>query len=229
MKKSMTRGLLAIPTLALIASCASQKKVEISPNHDPAYIRGADPAGLKGRTISTDEINQKAQSILLSSKFIELNSTKEFTKNEVLTDRQFQIRIRKVSQMEGADLMSAPSVVTTSGTTATSEIIREYPISNGKTKEVVNLGVTLAITAHPLKNGRIHLSGKSTVRELDSVEKEFGDNSAVTVLSTDTYFDMILKDGRTAQLVCNNKGATGQRIVFITPQLIDPSGRPVRE
>ena len=44
----------------------------------------------------------------------------------VFTDPQFQVIIRGLSQKKGADLMSAPSVVTTAGQRATIEIIREF-------------------------------------------------------------------------------------------------------
>lgn len=44
----------------------------------------------------------------------------------VFTDPQFQVVIRALSQKKGADLMSAPSVVTTAGQRAKIEIIREF-------------------------------------------------------------------------------------------------------
>jgi general secretion pathway protein D len=44
----------------------------------------------------------------------------------VFTDPQFQVIVRALSQKKGADLMSAPSVVTTAGQRAKIEIIREF-------------------------------------------------------------------------------------------------------
>ena len=44
----------------------------------------------------------------------------------VFTDPQFQVILRGLSQKKGADLMSAPSVVTTAGQRAKIEIIREF-------------------------------------------------------------------------------------------------------
>ncbi len=44
----------------------------------------------------------------------------------VFTDPQFQVMIRALKQQKGADLMSAPSVVTRSGQRAKIEIIREF-------------------------------------------------------------------------------------------------------
>ena len=44
----------------------------------------------------------------------------------VLTDPQFQVVIRALNQKKGADLMTAPSVVTRSGQRAKIEIIREF-------------------------------------------------------------------------------------------------------
>ena len=75
---------------------------------------------------------------------------------------------------------------------------------------------------------RIHLSGKTTVREVDSPEVAFGDNTAISVQSSDTYFDTTLKDGRTAFLICRDKDTLGQRAVFLTARLIDPDGQPTK-
>jgi hypothetical protein len=66
------------------------------------------------------------------------------------------------------------------------------------------------------------------VREVDSPEVKFGDNLAISLQTTDTYFDTILKDGHTALLICRDKDTTGQRIVFITARMIDPSGQPTK-
>ncbi len=87
--------------------------------------------------------------------------------------------------------------------------------------ETLNLGVTLDIKPAILKNGRIQLSGKSTVLEIDSPEVAFGDNRAVSVQGNDTYFDVSLKPGQTAQLIMRDSGTPGQRVVFVTAELID--------
>ena len=44
----------------------------------------------------------------------------------VFTDPQFQVMIRALNQQKGVDLLSAPSVLTQSGTEATIEIVREF-------------------------------------------------------------------------------------------------------
>jgi type II secretory pathway component GspD/PulD (secretin) len=139
------------------------------------------------------------------------------------------MRIRKLSQMKGADLMTAPSVVSRNGQQAKVEVIRELPLKGGAYDEQINLGVTLDIKPSILKDGRVHLSGKATVRELDVAPHQFEGNSAFAVQSSDVFFDTVVKDGHTIQIICRDKGSVGQRIAFVTPRVIDTAGMPIKK
>ncbi len=79
-----------------------------------------------------------------------------------------------------------------------------------------------------MTNGRIHLSGKATIREVDSPEPNFGDNMAIALQSSETYFDVVVKNGQTAQIICRDKDSPGQRVVFVTARVIEPSGQPAK-
>ena len=85
--------------------------------------------------------------------------------------------------------------------------------------------MTLDIKTAVLKNGRIQLSGISTVREVDAPEIAFAENHAVSVQSSDTYFDVTLKPGETAQLIMRDRGTPGQLVVFVTAELVDEAGQ----
>jgi beta-lactamase regulating signal transducer with metallopeptidase domain len=64
-----------------------------------------------------------------------------------LTDPQFQVLIRALSQRKGVDLMAAPSVTTRSGQPARIEVVREFVYPDNKSRQVTeNVGVFLELT-----------------------------------------------------------------------------------
>ena len=224
---------LAVP---LFPACTTTEITEYGPEGSPDalthHYAGEAPAQGHIEAIPVADPNPTTANgtelqILLTSKFIEL-SDKSFDAHDVMNDPRYQMRIRKLAGMKGADLMTAPSVVTRNQQRAKIEVIRELPLKGGVYDEVVNLGVTLDVKPTLLADGRLHLSGKSTVRELDTAERKFDRHStAIAVQSSDTFIDSVIKPGQTIQVICRDKGTPGQRIVFITAQLIDPSGQRV--
>lgn len=69
--------------------------------------------------------------IYITSKFIETDQPIENLDSTLMTDPQFQVFIRGISQQKGTDLLSAPSVMTRPFRDAKIEVIREfiYPTS----------------------------------------------------------------------------------------------------
>ncbi|MFT5107220.1 MAG: type II secretory pathway component GspD/PulD (secretin) [Pseudoalteromonas tetraodonis] len=88
-----------------------------------------------------------------------------------LTDPQYQMFLREISQKKGADLMTAPSVVTRDGKKAAVEVIREfiYPIEPGDDakKEVENVGVTSLIVARHIGGSDISIKTFTRVSEFE--------------------------------------------------------------
>jgi len=72
--------------------------------------------------ISPDSID----GLLTANKSTTSVSSGIFSVSGVLTDPQFQVVVRALSQKKGVDLMSAPSVTTKSGVKAKVEVIREF-------------------------------------------------------------------------------------------------------
>ena len=80
-----------------------------------------------GLRFGLDAIQSNAIDGLLQEKLLTSSiSPAIFGVGGVLTDPQFQVVIRALNQKKGADLMTAPSVVTRSGQRAKIEIIREF-------------------------------------------------------------------------------------------------------
>lgn len=80
-----------------------------------------------GLRFGLDAIQSNAIDGLLNEQQITSNITPGvFGVGGVLTDPQFQMVIRALNQRKGADLMTAPSVVTRSGQRAKIEVIREF-------------------------------------------------------------------------------------------------------
>jgi len=80
-----------------------------------------------GLRFGLDAIQSNAIDGLLQEKLLTSSiSPAIFGVGGVLTDPQFQVVVRALNQKKGADLMTAPSVVTRSGQRAKIEIIREF-------------------------------------------------------------------------------------------------------
>jgi len=127
------------------------------------------------------------QQFLITTKLIEI--TREAGSTDIpskryerkLTDPQFQMFIREMSQKKGADLMSAPSVVTRDGQNATVETVQEfvYPVAPGddaKT-EIEKVGVASHFDARHIGGNDISIKTFTRVCEFkgfSEVEPGFG-------------------------------------------------------
>ena len=107
-------------------------------NHSPHLAPGGDPLGhppLTAGLRSGQEWNQgdAISNILLDAGQAALASTPSlkapglFAVGGALTDPQFQVVIRALSQTKSGDILTRPSVVTRSGQRATVDVIREFP------------------------------------------------------------------------------------------------------
>jgi beta-lactamase regulating signal transducer with metallopeptidase domain len=84
----------------------------------------------------------------------------------ILTDPQFQVVIRNLSQRKGVDLMSPPSLTTRSGQQAEIEVFREFTYTDEAGKQVTrNLGTMLAVLPNVTAEGPIALDVSPRVVE----------------------------------------------------------------
>lgn len=131
----------------------------------------------------------KVGQIYVAAKVIELDRPLEYTFGlsetpHLLTDPQFQVFIRALSQLKGVDLLSAPSMTLRSGEPGKIEITREFvyparytppalvpksgfPVSPATPSEFKTrqLGVELGIGARLLSDGLIELNLSSALTE----------------------------------------------------------------
>ncbi|MGI9244622.1 MAG: hypothetical protein ACR2RV_27720, partial [Verrucomicrobiales bacterium] len=117
------------------------------------------------------------QQVLITTKVIEITRPAESTDippkryERKLSDPQLQAFIRELSQKKGADLLTAPSVVTRDGQSATVEIIREftYPVAPGEgaETEIENVGVTSHYDARHTGGSGISIKTFTRVTEFE--------------------------------------------------------------
>lgn len=120
---------------------------------------------------------QGDQQILITTKLIEVSRpagsadipSKRYERK--LTDPQYQVFVRELSQKKGADLVTAPSVVTRDGQKATVEVVREfvYPVGPGDDaeKEIENVGVTSHFVTRHLGGSDISIKTFTRVCEFE--------------------------------------------------------------
>ncbi len=143
----------------------------------------------------------------------------------ILTDPQFRVVIRMLSQQKGVDLLSAPGVTTRFGQQATVEVLRH---SVADPDEFA--GVRASISAQ-LKNWQIEVAVQA------DMGVAFRDGKRLTSWS-DALLDASVKinhltasrtarldDGHTMLLPVGNTEPNRQVILCVTAQLIDPSGQ----
>lgn len=197
------------------------------------------------------------QQILITTKFVEITRpasesapSKPYTKK--LSDPDFQVYIRSLSQTKGADLMSAPSVVTREGQVAKIEIVKEftYPLTPGENakKASENTGVTSHFLARAGGEGKkIDLKALSDFVEFEGfseVSPGFDQpvfdrrrvESSAELTDGYTYVHGGFVTESEQEITDTTLGIfkkhrtekfTRELIVFIRPQFIDPAGRPV--
>lgn len=128
--KNSPLGLFAVATLVCCASIGCQSTRSLAVKRAQPL---PDPGPLPAWTQAKDDApaDEKASQVLLATKFVEL--THEAGSTDVpaklyqkrMTDPQFQVYIRGLSQRKGADLMTAPSVVAREGQLAKVEVGRQ--------------------------------------------------------------------------------------------------------
>jgi hypothetical protein len=123
-------------------------------------------------------------------------------------------------------VLSSPSVTTKSGNRAIIEIIRENAVPEpGNGEKTVNTGVSLDVT--PLvKDGQIHLSGKSTVRSRLTI-KNPQPLAATTFESRETYFNGLIEGGAELTLQVGD-GKQDKARIILTARLVNAQGQPPR-
>ena len=121
-----------------------------------------------------------------------------------LTDPQFQILLRELKQRNDVKLLKTPSVMCRSGQVCMSQTDeRRYGVSTvlGADENTVDLKVFLPAHGEALFDGW---------------------DSRVT-----TPYALTIGDGHTA-VFAERRGKRGNRFVFVTAQIMDPAGRPIR-
>lgn len=151
----------------------------------------------------------------------------------VLTDPQFQVFLRALSQQKGVDLLSAPSLMARDGQQAKVQVIREFelaPKPDQEEAEILNLGITLELTA-TTQGDKIHLQGSAIVREADDNAVVEGNarriqqplQGAVSFNTVETYFSTSLEDGKTLLLPCRTSDKQkGSLLIAITARPMEP-------
>jgi len=214
------------------------------------------PAWTKQAAEKPKSVNQ----VLITTKIVEITRpvdspdipAKRYEKK--LTDPQFQVIIREFNQKKGADLMSAPSVITRDGQQARVEIIREhvYPVGpeTSAKKKTENVGVTALFQPRYTGKAKIHLKTFIRVCELDSFSDVTPDFNLPVFKRRDVETSTDLKDGETIMIGgivdemtqdIEDSGPLGivkkhstakfsrELIVFVSAQLIDPAGKRIGE
>lgn len=124
------------------------------------------------------------------------------------------------------DVLSAPTVVTKAGQSATIEIVREVAVpSAANNKGMTQCGVSLEILPE-VHNGKITLSGKSIVRR-QSQPGERQPLQAVTFVARETYFSGRVVDGKPVTLHVGDGPKDSSRIT-LTARKVEPPGVAVK-
>ena len=161
-------------------------------------------------------------------------------KGTILTDPQFQVVIRALSQKKGVDLMAAPNVTTRIGQKATIEvgrevILKQHPTANDKgtpAVEVDFVGVRNELLVQ-FAEDRLKLYVHSGLSEFEGAAdpglSEFDFKGPVNgkVLHLRKSSVATLPDGHTLMLNMGHTPRNPNRTVllFVTAKLIDPSGQ----
>ncbi|MDB6119082.1 MAG: hypothetical protein JWO08_2863 [Verrucomicrobiaceae bacterium] len=161
-----------------------------------------------------------------------------------LTDPEFQVIIRSLSQRKGTDLMSAPSVTAKSGQHATVEVLREFAYKDEAGKPAVrNTGVTFGVLAKIRRDDLLDLDLYPQIVEVDSMmnlgngrEKPVFKERKATVSAAMTAGQTIVleMEPRTDKQLVQETDEAGhiistrtdvyssRMLVFVTAYLVDP-------
>jgi beta-lactamase regulating signal transducer with metallopeptidase domain len=218
---------------------------------------------------ATPKPDPKAPQILIQAKFVEITEKQGASSSNnkplpspldvhlkkpgimgILTDPQFQVVIRGLSQRKGVDLMSAPQVTTKSGQPAKIEVVREFVYTDKAGKPIpVNTGVTLSVHPKITDDGQIELDLTPQVLEFMGFvthksgwqEPTFSDRKVKVQAEMISGTTMVLElPMRTDEQQVQDADGAGNIIkswteyfqrrlyVFVTAQLIEPAtGKPI--
>lgn len=154
----------------------------------------------------------------------------------IMSDAEFQICMRTLSQTSEANLFTSPSVIARAGQRSLVEIAKEVPPSNTQEKWE-DMGLFIDIQAQ-LRSELIQLEGKVRlgVREnkvIDESEPAYKLNMALPeplasdgkVHSFTTEYELWIPDGQTALITLDVPlDHNWVAVLFITPTQIDPQG-----
>ena len=213
---------------------------------------------------ATPKPDPKAPQILIQAKFVEVTEKQTGASGSIstplpgpldvrlkkpgimgiLTDPQFQVVIRGLSQRKGVDLMSAPQVTTRSGQQAKVEVVREFIYKNKAGKPIhVNPGVTLSALPRITDDGQIEIDMTPRVMEFMGFvdhkdgwkEPTFSDRKVKVNAEMTSGKTMVLElPGRTDTQQVQDADDAGRVIkswtqvfhrrlfVFVTVSLVDP-------
>jgi len=143
------------------------------------------------------------------------------------SDAQIQLMMREIAQINGIDLMTAPSVTARNGEAAKIEIIRELITptdDSGENFETHNLGHVFDLQGSALGFGqRMNVNYTDTVGGADPVT-----GKAQISTHTDIKNTSYVGDGSTKLYVQTRPDGT-RTVLMVTPTMIDATGRPLRE
>lgn len=171
MKNALAQLLYLGMTCLLAVGCQTLDQERILVDAKPTPAKPI-PVWAKG-----DNAPRGDQQVLITTKLIEITRptgssdipTKRYERK--LSDPQLQAYIRDLSQKKGADLLTAPSVVTRDGQSAAVELIREfvYPVAPGEDakNEIENVGVTSHFDAKLVAGSNISIKTFTRVCEFE--------------------------------------------------------------
>jgi hypothetical protein len=184
--------------------------------------------------------NNNAKQVYLSTKWVELTVSRDNqipvignlnAVGPVLTDPQFQVVLRALSQVKGADLLMAPSVTVKSGQRATVEVLREVP---GKPSSKPDFaGVRSDVTATIKEDGyQIEVSISADMGVAFQEGKRLKDwnrksESPMKVSHLRVSKNTMLNDGETWFLPIGTPEPNRKVFLFLTASLIQPIGKKI--
>ncbi len=249
MKHLLTVTLFSLAAIGCQTTAPDKKLTDAKPTA---------PEPLPSWTKSTSP-GDSAQQVLIVTKIIEITrplgdpETPAKPYEKEMTEPQMQVYLREMSQRKGADLMTAPSVVTRDGQRAKIEIIREFvyrtaPGENAQTA-TENIGVTSYNLASPSKDKRaILLKNLTEVIEFvgfSEVTPEFDlpvfkrrragstvhvkdGHSVVYGGIVDESSQDVTESGPLGLFKRHStEKFTRELIVIVSPKLINPDGTPI--
>lgn len=185
------------------------------------------------------DINNPKQ-VYLSTKWVELPTSLENqiplignlnAFGPILTDPQFQVVIRALSQVKGADLLSAPNVTAKSGQRATVEVLRE--VQGEPSAKPDFAGVRSDMTATIKEDGyqvEVSISADMGVAFQDGKRlKDWNTKNAspMKVIHHRASKTAMLNDGETLLLPIGDAEPDRKVVLFVTASLIRPIGKKI--